>query len=96
VIHDALSGIDSTLSAFINRTALEEHLYRVKRSKLAYPTGSTHPDALEIPDNYMCYSNGDPFVISDGFVGEERVVIMGSRFMLEVENSSHSALIHSL
>ncbi len=44
---------------------------------LNYPDGPTTPDDLEIPDQWLNYPDGEPFVIYDQKVNGQRVIIMG-------------------
>jgi len=80
----ALSGHPDSVLDYIDRENMRKVLYEYKKSLLNYPDGPTSPRALVIPEEWTRHPNGDPFVIHDRIVDDERIVVMSSPFMLEV------------
>jgi hypothetical protein len=84
VMAKALSGQPDSVLDYIDRENLRKVLFTYKKTLLNYPDGPTSPRALVIPEEWSRHPNGDPFVIYDRIVDDERIVVMSSPYMLEV------------
>lgn len=76
IVTEVLTGYSNAVQRRIKRKNLERALYYTKERILNYPTGSTTPMELEIPDEWAIHPDGEAFVIADERLRGVRMLIL--------------------